>query len=65
MADESYKAQIDRDKVQKMAEHTMGFLAGAVISGMIYLGDKMGLYQTLDGAGPVTSDDLAQKTGLH
>ncbi len=65
MADKSYQAQIDRDKVQQMAEHTMGFLAGAVISGMIYLGDKMGLYQALDGAGPVTSDDLAQKTGLH
>ena len=65
MADTSYKAQIDREKVQKMAEHTMGFLGGAVISGMIYLGDKMGLYQTLDGAGPVTSAELAQKTGLH
>ena len=61
MADESYKPQIDRDKVEKMAEHTMGFLGGAVISGMIYLGDKMGLYRALDGAGPVTSDDLAQK----
>ena len=65
MTDKSYEAQIDRDKVQQMAEHTMGFLAGAVISGMIYLGDKMGLYRALDGAGPMTSDDLAQKTGLH
>ena len=52
MADKSYKAQIDREKVRQVAERTMGFLGGAVISGMIYLGDKMGLYQTLDGAGP-------------
>ncbi len=65
MADKAYKAQIDREKVQQMAERTMGFLGGAVISGMIYLGDKMGLYRALDGAGPMTSDDLAQKTGLH
>ena len=65
MADTSYKAQIDREKVQQMAEHTIGFLGGAVISAMIYLGDNMGLYRALDGAGPMTSDDLAQKTGLH
>ena len=26
MADTSYKAQIDREKVQQMAEHTIGFL---------------------------------------
>jgi 2-polyprenyl-3-methyl-5-hydroxy-6-metoxy-1,4-benzoquinol methylase len=32
---------------------------------MIYLGDKLGLYQALDGAGPVTSEELAKKTGLH
>ena len=65
MADKSYKRDIDRKKVQKLAEHTIGFLTGAAVSGMIYLGDRMGLYQALDGAGPMTSEDLAQKTGLH
>jgi hypothetical protein len=32
---------------------------------MIYLGDRMGLYQALNGAGSVTSEELARKTGLH
>jgi 2-polyprenyl-3-methyl-5-hydroxy-6-metoxy-1,4-benzoquinol methylase len=32
---------------------------------MIYLGDALGLYRALQGAGPLTSDDLARKTRLH
>jgi hypothetical protein len=31
---------------------------------MIYFGDRMGLYQALNGAGPMTSEELAGKTGL-
>ena len=31
---------------------------------MIYLGDRMGLYQALNGAGAMTSEELARKTGL-
>jgi 2-polyprenyl-3-methyl-5-hydroxy-6-metoxy-1,4-benzoquinol methylase len=32
---------------------------------MIYLGDRLGLYRALQGSEPVTSDELARKTGLH
>ncbi len=32
---------------------------------MVALGVRLGLYGALKGAGPVTSDDLAAKTGLH
>ena len=32
---------------------------------MIHLGDRLGLYRALDGAGPVTAADLAGATGLH
>jgi hypothetical protein len=32
---------------------------------MIYLGDRMGLYRTMHGAGALTSEELARKTGLH
>ncbi len=56
---------IDMEKVQANAERVLGFLSGAVLSGMIYLGDRMGLYQALQQAGPVTSSELAQRTGLH
>src|SRR5258708_17401059 len=57
--------KIDIEKAKKTAEHVLDVLGGAVVSGMIYLGDRMGLYQALDGGGAMTSEDLARKTGLH
>ena len=56
---------IDIEKTKKMAEQVFGLLGGALVSAMIYLGDRMGLYQSLNGAGAITSEELARKTGLH
>jgi 2-polyprenyl-3-methyl-5-hydroxy-6-metoxy-1,4-benzoquinol methylase len=56
---------IDPAKVKTSGERIFGYLKGMGVSAMIYLGDKLGLYQALDGTGPVTSDELAKKTGLH
>jgi len=35
------------------------------VSAMIYLGDKLGLYRAMSGAGPLTPEQLAQATTLH
>jgi hypothetical protein len=43
----------------------MSLLGGAVVSGMIYLGDRMGLYRAMNSAGAVTSEELASRTGLN
>ena len=32
---------------------------------MVYLGDQLGLYRALRGAGPLTSAELADRSGLH
>ena len=56
---------IDIEKTRKTAEQLFGLLSGAMVSAMIYLGDRLGLYQALNGAGAVTSEELARKTGLH
>jgi 2-polyprenyl-3-methyl-5-hydroxy-6-metoxy-1,4-benzoquinol methylase len=56
---------LDMEKAQKTAEHVLGLLSGAMVSGMIYLGDRLGLYRALQGTGPLTSEELARKTGLH
>ena len=47
----STSEKIDIERAKKTAEHVLGVLGGAVVSGMIYLGDRMGLYQALNGAG--------------
>ena len=55
---------LDTEKLESTIELVFGYLGGAVISGMIYLGDTLGLYGALAGAGAMTSDELAVKTGL-
>jgi 2-polyprenyl-3-methyl-5-hydroxy-6-metoxy-1,4-benzoquinol methylase len=65
MATVKYDRSIDREKVQKTAEHVLSILGGAVTAGMIYLGDRLGLYHVLQSTGPLTSAELAHQTGLH
>jgi 2-polyprenyl-3-methyl-5-hydroxy-6-metoxy-1,4-benzoquinol methylase len=56
---------LDPAKLEATVKQVFGILGGAVVAGMVYLGDHLGLYRALAGAGPVTSPDLAAKTGLH
>jgi 2-polyprenyl-3-methyl-5-hydroxy-6-metoxy-1,4-benzoquinol methylase len=42
-----------------------GLYRSAVVAMMVWLGMTLGLYRSMRGAGPLTSDDLAQRTGLH
>ena len=62
---ETESRTLDPAKVKAGGERIFGYLKGMGVSAMIYLGDKLGLYQALDGAGLVTSAQIAQKTGLH
>ena len=57
--------QLDFDKLKGFVKHVFDFLSGAVVSGMIYLGDRLGLYTALRDAGVATSEELARKTGLN
>lgn len=59
------KAKVDPDKLKDYVKNVFDSLGGAMTSTMIFLGDRMGLYKALDGAGAVTSEELAKKTGLH
>jgi 2-polyprenyl-3-methyl-5-hydroxy-6-metoxy-1,4-benzoquinol methylase len=56
---------VDGKKLQAGGQRLFDYLKGAVVSAMVHLGDKLGLYRALDGAGPLTTEELAQKTGLH
>jgi SAM-dependent methyltransferase len=52
-------------EVALFAFRVWGYKQGEVVSLLIHLGDRLGLYRTLDGAGPVTPARLADATGLH
>jgi hypothetical protein len=55
----------DRDDVGRFAFRVWGYKQGEMVSLLIHLGDRLGLYGALDGAGVLTAEDLAHRTGLH
>ncbi len=55
----------DPGKLINMALQVWGYKQGEVVSLMIHLGDRLGIYRALDGAGPLTAGKLAARTGLH
>ena len=55
----------DPKKVEEVSDQAIGFLSGAGVSALVYLGDQLGLYRALSQAGPSTSAELAAKARLH
>lgn len=59
-------ADLDPDKLKLFSFHVFTKLEGAVTSGMIHLGDQLGLYRALREADqPLSTVELAERTGLH
>jgi SAM-dependent methyltransferase len=57
---------MDQKKLQMFSFLVFTKLEGAVTTGMIHLGDKLGLYAAMRAAEePLHSDELARRTGLH
>jgi 2-polyprenyl-3-methyl-5-hydroxy-6-metoxy-1,4-benzoquinol methylase len=56
---------VDPEKLKDFAKNVFGALGGVMTSSMIALGDRLGLYRALAGAGPLSSRELAEKAGLH
>jgi 2-polyprenyl-3-methyl-5-hydroxy-6-metoxy-1,4-benzoquinol methylase len=56
---------LDPKKVEEITDRAIGYLSGAAISALVYLGDQLGLYRALREAGPVTSAELAARSRLH
>ena len=50
---------IDAEKLKASGQKIFRLLSGALISAMIHLGDKLGLYRALNGAGALSSEELA------
>src|SRR4051794_26012396 len=55
---------MDPKKIDEFTDKAISYLSGAGVSALVYLGDRLGLYRALSGAGPSTSADLAAKAGL-
>jgi 2-polyprenyl-3-methyl-5-hydroxy-6-metoxy-1,4-benzoquinol methylase len=55
----------DRDRLAAFALRVWGYKQGEIISLMIHLGDRLGLYRAMAGQRPMTAADLAAGTGLQ
>ena len=56
---------MDLKKVEELAFRVVGDMGGAFTMALGYIGDRLGLFKAMDGAGPLTSVDLAEKTKLN
>lgn len=55
---------MDSDRLATLALRVWGYKQGEVVSLMIHLGDELGLYRAMAGAGPLSARELAERTGL-
>ncbi|HJP50857.1 MAG: class I SAM-dependent methyltransferase [Pseudomonadales bacterium] len=55
---------IDEDKLRSFSGTVWGYKQGEMVSLMIQIGDRLGIYKALYNAGPVTAGELAAKTQL-
>jgi hypothetical protein len=54
---------VDQDKLMAFLGQVIGELGATVNAGLIVAGDRLGLYRAMANAGPITSAELAAKTG--
>ncbi len=55
----------ERDRLRAFALRVWGYRQGEVVSLMIHLGDRLGLYRAMTGQGLMTAAELAAATGLQ
>ena len=55
--------QIDQAKLERFMGQAVGELGAGLNAALVIIGDKLGLYKAMAGAGPMTSVELAEKTG--
>jgi 2-polyprenyl-3-methyl-5-hydroxy-6-metoxy-1,4-benzoquinol methylase len=55
---------LDLEKAKEVAQIVVGDVGTVVHGALCYIGDRVGLFKAMAGAGPLTIDQVAGKTGL-
>jgi SAM-dependent methyltransferase len=55
---------IDQDELRAFSFRVWNYKQGEMVSLMIHLGDRLGIYQAMEGAGPLSPAELAARMGL-
>lgn len=56
--------QLDLNRLGELVLRVWRYKQGELVTLMMHLGQRLGLYEAMAGAGPVTADDVAGVTGL-
>jgi SAM-dependent methyltransferase len=54
---------LNEEKLTQFVHKALGDIGGALTAGLVVIGDKLGLYKALAASGPLSSAELAQRTG--
>ncbi len=54
---------VDQTKLDGLMGRAVGDLGATLHAALVVIGEKLGLYKAMAGAGPLTSQELAQRTG--
>ncbi len=57
--------ELNQDALEAYVGSVMNYMAGEVVSLMIHIGDRLGLYNVLKNVGPITPNQLAERTNLN
>ncbi len=56
---------MDQKQIEKIAFRVIGDTSGAFTMALAYIGDRLGLFRAMAGAGPLTSTELARRLNLQ
>jgi 2-polyprenyl-3-methyl-5-hydroxy-6-metoxy-1,4-benzoquinol methylase len=59
------EAQLDQDKLEAFVERIVLDVGTAMRGGLMYIGDRLGVFAALAQSGPVTAAELSGRTGLN
>jgi len=58
-------AAIDEGKLEQFMGQMAGHMTGGALCFAVWIGDELGLYRVLAGAGSLTADEVAGKAGCN
>ena len=64
MSEGMKKVMSEEEQLKRYSFSVWSYKQGEMVSLMIHIGDRLGLYKALNGAGPVSASELAEKTSL-
>src|SRR4029450_668582 len=54
---------VDMEKLEQFVFRAVAEVGATLNAALVVMGDKLGLYRALAGAGPLTSTELSERTG--